>query len=442
MRSVRGLLVLVIGLAGLLAYLYFVDAERPVGEEEEKPKVFSVEAGQIDALKVSTIAGGVAELEKEGDAWRLVSPVTAEADESEVSAITSALESLAVQRVVDENPSNPGDFGLKEPPVEVSFKTTGTDEFRTLQLGSKTPTGSDMYARVAGEPRVFLVFGYLDSTFAREPFDLRDKTILTFDREKVDRLELQREGGSVVLTKASGEWRVESPVEARADFSTVEGLVSRLQSAQMASIVTEKAADLSKYGLAKPEATAIVGAGSTRAALAFGGKNDEGNVYVRDVNGEGVFTVAADLLTDIQKPLADFRRKDIFEARAYNTGRVELTRDGTTAIFERHAGAGEDGADTWQKSGSDQQVDTGKLEAALSRLLGLRATEFAEAKAGTGATDVLSVRATFDEGKKTDEVTFLRKGETVYARHAGEPGLAVVDTTEFEAALKGLEEFK
>lgn len=442
MRSVRGLLVLVVGLAGLLAYLYFVDAEKPVGEAEEKPKVFTVEADQIEALKVSTIAGGVAELKKEGDAWQLVSPVTAKADESEVSAITSALESLAVQRVVDEKPANVGDFGLKEPPVEVSFKTTGAEDFRTLQLGSKTPTGSDMYARVAGEPRVFLVFGYLESTFNRKPFDLRDKTLLTFARDKVDRLELQRKDGSVTLTKASGEWRVESPVEARADFSTVEGLVSRLQSAQMTSIVTEEATDLTEYGLAKPDVTAIVGAGSTRAALAFGGKSDEGDVYVRDVNRDGVFTVAADLLTEVQKPVADFRGKDVFEARSYNTGKVELTRDGATAAFERLAGQGENGADTWQRAGSDAEIDTGKFEAAISRLMGLRATEFAEEKRGTGAAEVLSVRATFDEGKKTDEVTFLRKDETVYARRAGEPGLAVIATTEFENALKGLDEFK
>ncbi len=41
----------------------------PSSETEEKPKVFAVEADQIEELKVSTIAGGVAELKKAADGW-------------------------------------------------------------------------------------------------------------------------------------------------------------------------------------------------------------------------------------------------------------------------------------------------------------------------------------------------------------------------------------
>ena len=74
MRGLRTLGVLVVLLGGLVAYLYFVDAEKPVGETEEKPKVFAVEADKIEELKVSTIAGGVAELKKSADGWQLTGP--------------------------------------------------------------------------------------------------------------------------------------------------------------------------------------------------------------------------------------------------------------------------------------------------------------------------------------------------------------------------------
>ena len=37
---------------------------------------------------------------------------------------------------------------------------------------------------------MFLVSGYLDSTFNRTPFDMSYKKIFTFDCEKVDRLEI------------------------------------------------------------------------------------------------------------------------------------------------------------------------------------------------------------------------------------------------------------
>ena len=441
MRSGRSLLIFTAVLGGLLAYLYFVDADRPLGDEEEKPKVFSVEADRIEALRIGTVAAETAELKKEGDSWMMVSPVAATADQSEVSSVTSSLASLAIQRVVDEKPENLGDYGLRDPVVEVSFKAEDDSDYRTLQLGNKTPTGSDMYAKVADEPRVFLVYGYLDSTFNRKPFDLRDKQILSFDRDKVDRLELDREATDVTLVKESGNWALEAPVQGRADFSTVEGIVSRLQSAQMKSIVTEEPGDLTPYELARPAVTATVGAGSARATLAFGGKTDEGDIYVRDTSRPGVFTVGADLLTEIEKPVADFRWKDVFEARPYNTTKVELTRDGATVAFERQQGQGEDGADLWTRSGAEGEADTTKVEALLTTLTGLRAQEFADG-AAAGATPALTVRATFDEGGQTEEVEFLRDDGRVYARRGNEPGLAVVETASFEEALKGLGELK
>ena len=129
MKQLRTLGLLVIALAGLIGYLYFVDAEKPVGESDEKPKVFSVEADQIEALKLSTIAGGDAELTKGADGWALTAPQAVKADDAEVSGITTSLASVAMQRVVDENPSNLGDYGLKEPVVEVSFRAKGSTEF-------------------------------------------------------------------------------------------------------------------------------------------------------------------------------------------------------------------------------------------------------------------------------------------------------------------------
>ena len=199
MRSFRSLLILIALFGGLLAYLYFVDAKKPVEQTEEKAKVFAgVEPDKIDELKVSTVAGGVARLQKGADGWKLTEPAAAKADESEVNGITSNLSSLTVERVVDEAPRNLGDYGLKEPVIEVSFKSKGDKAFRTLQLGTKTPTGSDMYARLANEKKVFLVQGYLESTFNRQPFDLRDKKILSIDREKVDRLEVVN-GDSTIL---------------------------------------------------------------------------------------------------------------------------------------------------------------------------------------------------------------------------------------------------
>ena len=443
MKGLRTLGVLVVLLGGLAAYLYYVDSEKPVGETEEKPKVFTVEADQIEELKVSTIAGGVAELKKSPDGWSLTSPQTVRADDSEVTGITSNLASVSIQRVVDENPTNLGDYGLREPVAAVSFKTKGAKEFKTLQIGTKTPTGSDMYAKTADAKKVFLVPGYLESTFGRTPFDLRDKKIISFDREKVDRIEIRRGQSLVSLVKANGEWRMSAPVEARADFGAIEGLISKLQSAQMKAIVTEDPNEFAKYGINPPSAQVSVLSGSAKAVMAFGTKTPDNFIHVRDESKSLVVTAPADLFDELEKGPVEYRRKDVFEFRAFNLDRIEITRNAATLTFERLKGKGKDGADAWQNAATKKAVDAAKFESFLTKLSGTRAQSFADATTKTRLdVPVATVKATFDEGKKSETVTIGRVGADVFAGRSDEPGAAKLDAKDFDETLKALDEFK
>src|SRR5258708_19510914 len=85
------------------------------------------------------------------------------------------------------------------------------------------------------------------------------------------------------MEKDGPEWKIRKPVETRADYGSVEGLVGRLQTVQMKSIAADQAtpADLKKYGLEKPEATVNINAGSARATLLIGGEATDTTVYAR-----------------------------------------------------------------------------------------------------------------------------------------------------------------
>src|SRR6185436_3131750 len=150
--------------------------------------------------------------------------------------------------------------------------------------GQKTPTGSDMYAKLPDKPRVFLVSSFLEATFNKSSFDLRDKTILKIDRDKVDRMEIDTPDHTLKVAKQGADWRITSPVEARADFGAVEGIIGRLNTTPMKAITAAEAADLKEYGLDKPAATARVMSGSTQAALSIGKSAGEGVVYAKDLS--------------------------------------------------------------------------------------------------------------------------------------------------------------
>jgi hypothetical protein len=446
MRGGRSLLVLFIAFGGLLAYLYFVDAKKPVSEDgaEKHDKVFTVDSDKVNELKVRSSSGETSTLKRGKDGWQLIEPIAAKVDDGEVSGITSNLSSAEIQSVVDEAPKNLNTYGLDKPRVEVAFKTAGDKDYRRLRVGTKTPTGGDLYAQRSGDKRVFLIPSYVENSFDRKPFDFRDKKILAFDRDKVDRLEITHDDVKLELAKAGQDWNITAPLQARADSGSVESIVTRLQSAQMKSLPAEHATDLKQYGLDKPVATATVGLGSTRATLAFGKKTQEGDVYARDVTRPAVVTVAADLLTDIQKNVPDLRRKDIFEFRSFNAKRIEVNRGTETLAFEKVKGTGKDAAEKWRRlSPTAGDVDKAKMETFLSNLSGLRAQSFADEKTPTGlASPAVTVTAKFDETNKEERVRFGRVGNDVFAARGNEPGAARIETSAFDAAMKSLDALK
>ncbi len=448
MRGLRSTLVLFAVLVGLGAYIYFVEMKKPApGAFPERDKVFQVESDRIVSLRISPASAETSVLEKGEDGWSLVSPTSARAEDAEVSSVTSAISNLEIERVVDEEPGDLAQYGLEDPVVEVAFKLEGEEQERRLQLGKKTPTGGHMYAKLAGEKRVFLVSGYLDSTFDKEPFDLRDKSILVFDRDKAAAVEIAPRGGTrLELSKTGNEWRLVGPVEARADYGTVEGLVGRLHTAQMRSIVAEVAGagDLKKYGLHQPQLTATVGLGSARATLELGEKTEEGTLYARDTSRSMVFTVDQSLADELRKPVDDYRRKDVFEFRTYNASRVEVTRGEETRAYEKSRGTEPDETDAWrQVQPAAAELEQSTLESFLTKLSNLRAESFVPAgdKAGSGEI-AATVTVRFDDGQKEERVTFRRSGSDVFASRHDEPGFIKIEAERFEEALKAFDEIK
>jgi uncharacterized protein DUF4340 len=444
MRGLKSTLALVVVLAGLGAYIYFVTWKQPAGggDTKKNEKVFaSLESDKIEELKVNLASGETTSLKKDGGAWQMTQPIAVKADDSEVSAITSALSSIEVTRVIDENPTNLNDYGLSNPRILIDFRASGDKDYRKLLIGEKSPTGGDVFAKRNDEKRVFLIPAFQESTFNKDTFALRDKVVLKFDRDKVDGVEVDAAGKTLVMAKDGADWKIRKPLETRADYGSVEGLIGRVQTVQMKSIAADQAtpADLKKYGLEKPEATVNINAGSARATLLIGGKATDTTVYARDASKPAVVTVESALMDDLKKGADDYRRKDLFEFRAYNANRVELTRGKDVVVFERVKGQGENAQDKWRRvSPNAADADRDKVDAMLAKLANMRATSFVDGKGSL--TPALEIHVKFDDGKKEERLTFVKDGADVLALRPGEPGAAKTDAADLTETLKSLDE--
>jgi hypothetical protein len=447
MRGVKSLVVLVVVLAGLGAYIYFVESKKPQEAAASLgPKIFSVRADAIDEITVKSASGDRTTLKKTNGRWQITDPVAVPADEAEISGLVTSLATADIVRTVDEKAGDLKQFGLADPRVDITFKAAGSAHAQRLLIGDKTATAGDLYAKLPNEKKVFLIAGSFDASFNRSTFDLRQKSVLTFDRDKVDRLTVQSAGKVVELDRASGEWKIDKPYQAPADYGTVEGLIGRVQTAQMKAITSQDAVDLKPYGLDKPEVSIAFGLGSSQATLIMGKKADASTVYAKDASRPMVFTVDSALLEDVNKPADQLRRKDVFQFRAFDAAAIQVTRGSDTLAFEKTTGQGKDAGEKWRETKPEaRDVDPSAFDTFLTKLSNLRVQSFVDAgpKTRTGLeSPVMVVVVRSDEGRKEERVSFGRVGTDVYAAIAGQPGAAKIDTAEFEDAVKTLDGIK
>jgi hypothetical protein len=284
----------------------------------------------------------------------------------------------------------------------------------------------------------------VETAVDKSTFDFRDKSAFAFDQTKVTSLELASGAQTIRLEKSGEEWKLVKPVQAPADFVSVNGLIGQLQSAQMTTLKDrpEDLKDLKPYGLDKPVVVATLGTGASTVKFELGKEADAGAVWARDASKAAVFSINNGVAMELQKKVDDLRRKEVFDFRPFNTARFEITRGTETRAFERVKGTGENAADTWkQVAPAAKTVDSSNLEGALLDFSNLRAESFvATAGSTTGHNSPAAVIVVkFDDGKKEERVTIGTAGSGVFATRADQPGALKIEAGKYEEAIKKLD---
>lgn len=446
MRGMKSTLALLVVLIGLGAYAYFY-ASKAEDSGPTNEKLFpTIASDNIEELTVKNEGGETTTLKKVDGKWMITAPAQTRGSDMDASGIANGLAGLEVTRVVDENPTDVKDYGLDAPTTEVTFKSNGGKPGGKLIIGGKTATGGSLYARKDDEKRVVLIGEYNSSTFNKSTFDLRDKAIVSFDRSKVDGLDVVMDKDGFELAKKDGQWTMAKPLVARADASAADGLVTAVESLQMKAVVgpSATAEELKQYGLDKPSAVVNLHLGGTeRTSLVVGGPAGEDTVYVKDAAKPDIYTIQKAAADDLRKVADDYRRKDLFDMRAFTATHIDITRNGRTYGFERVKGKDESTADTWKRvTPTAAEPEKDKFQAFVAALADIRAVGYADPKAKTGLdTPAATIVVKFEDGKKEETVRLGKNGTDAFASRPDDPGVAKIDTLKLDDALKSIDEF-
>ncbi len=308
----RGLIVAVVILAGLGGVLYWSQHRKPPEDNPPSsasaaPVILKVNTADVTQLSIKQKQTDPVTLQKaDAGKWQITQPKPYRADQETVAGMLSTLSGLNADRVVEDKASNLKQYGLDPAAVELDITGKGQGT-RQLLLGDDTPTGGGVYAALAGDPRVFIVSSFNKTSLDKSLNDLRDKSLLTVDAEKVSRVELLRKGQEIEFDRTKDGWQILKPTSSPADSSAVNNLVRTLTSATMqlsASGTNDAAAEFAR---ATPVATAKL-TGDTGVQTLEVRKNKD-DYYAKSSAVNGAFKVDASLGTALDKKIDDFQKK-------------------------------------------------------------------------------------------------------------------------------------
>jgi len=255
----------------------------------------------------------------------------------------------------------------------------------------------------------------------KKPDDLRDKRLLTFDQDKITRVDLQAKGAPVEFGKdAQGEWQILKPKPMRADSSAVNGVVDKLRDAKMDLSTTEDA-NKAFAGAAKV-ATATVADANGNHTLEVR-KDKDKNYYAKSSDVMGAYKIAADVGDALDKGLDDFRNKKLFDFGFSDPNKVDV--QGT--VYEKSG-------DKWTSGG--KAMDNSSVQTLIDKLRDLAATKFVESG---GGNPVFTATVTSNSGKRVEKVTIRKQGDSYFAQRENEPSIYQLDAKsvdDLQAAAK------
>jgi hypothetical protein len=411
----RGILVAVILLAGLAGAIYWSDkskkAEDAKPPADAAPKLVSIKDDQVNKFEVKRKTGDDTIVEKDQSGkWRMSSPKALPVDQDQATYLVSAFDALTWDRLIDEKPADLASFGLVPANTEITVSTKD-GKTQKLLIGDDTPTGGSAFAKLEGDPRVFTIASGTKTGLDKSTQDLRDKRLMTFDSEKLSRVEVTAKRQTFELGKINqNEWQVLKPKPGRADGFQVEELLRKIKDAKMDAATSPedaKKAVAAFFGGA-PVATVRV-TDSTGTQQIDIRKAKDNTFYAKSSVVEGVYKIANEAGEGLDKGLDDYRNKKLFDFGFNELSKVEV-KDGDKTYTVEKSG------DKWTMGG--KQMDSIGVQALIDKLRDLAAVAFVENKFKTPQVEITVV---WSGAKRTEKVLIDKQKAAYYAKRDGEP---------------------
>ena len=168
--------------------------------------------------------------------WDIQSPIKTTADLSTINSLLFDLKEAKITEFIKISLDIPKTFGLDTPQKSFSLKMKNGKTW-ALQFGNQTSNGKQIFANRTGESTVFSISKEVVNKLFRSLHDLRNKKLLEFKSEEVNKILIKTSDKLFELKKKGSEWHLEKPEKIKTKHIGHD-LIWTLKGLEFNSIVT------------------------------------------------------------------------------------------------------------------------------------------------------------------------------------------------------------
>ena len=285
----------------LLPQTLLVSSDKSLEDLRDR-SVLRVKSEDVASFNLKNTSGEISAA-KENAGWSLTKPAKAPADTETVDSLLAEVSTAKMESVESEKPENLGKYGLGAPAITLTTLDSKGNK-QTLIVGKKD--GDTYFAHDLSRPMIFRISADVYQKLNENFGDFRDKTVLHFVSDQIDRAEVHNTNGTVVIyrkEKGKEDWAFDEPASEKGKAAASWKVFSPIEGARAEEVLDHVPAGVAASLAKPPIEVTLTGDDGKKTTLAV--SKPEGEfVYVRTSESPSFFKLKKQFYDDMNFPAA------------------------------------------------------------------------------------------------------------------------------------------
>lgn len=298
MKKYTEYIILILIIIFLSAILY-IDKRNKI--HYKLPSIPKINKNQINKIVIRKGKQNPIILTKKDNVWIINNNQKYKVDRKKIDYLLNDISNLKLVSLVSKGNNYERYLLDRENKINISIWEKQNKIF-AFSIGKVSPNYTSTYIKLENIPAIYLAQGNLKSTFDTDVEDLRDKHVLVFNVNDINKIKINFKGENLILTKKNNQWTSDKKVN-----NKIVDLIQQLQTMECESFLQETKSTGQKY----IEIELLTGS-KTHFLRLFKSKEGKNSIYIgKSSNLPDKFKLSDYMVEELEKDLENIILKKV-----------------------------------------------------------------------------------------------------------------------------------